>query len=226
MPVIKVNNLYKSIDDRQILDNVSFAIEPASLVSLIGPNGAGKTSVLKIILGLDDKYTGEVTIQKSEKISYIPQLKPYDNTSLPLSVEEFLKVALAYKKNTEDINLVKSLEHVGLSKNHLKQSFNSLSGGEQQRVAIARALLTEPTTLILDEPLSAVDHRGRPELYALIRHLQKVHKTTLLLVSHDIDSVLPISDRVLCLNKTISENCHPHQIENESDTKTFMRHHC
>jgi zinc transport system ATP-binding protein len=94
-------------------------------------------------------------------------------------------------------------------------------------VAIARALLGDPTILVLDEPLAAVDYSSRPGLYELIRHLQQDHKMTVLLVSHDIDSVLPLSDQVLCLNKSLHTDCHPSQfVTKGGQGKQTIHHHC
>ena len=209
---ITATNISKTIHGRHILSDVSFAIEKNSLVSLIGPNGAGKSTLVKILLDFDRDYSGTVSIPSNERVAYIPQSPVRDPNPIPLSVREYLSIGTTplysrKTKNTFDFDEI--LDHEGVSTSHLDQSFWSLSGGERQRVAIARALLIEPTILVLDEPLSAVDYASRHKLYELIRHLQQDHDMTVMLVSHDIDSVLPISDRMLCLNETLHANCHP-----------------
>jgi zinc transport system ATP-binding protein len=228
-PIISVKNVSKTIDSRQLLIDVSFDVANQSLVSLIGPNGAGKSTLIKIILGLDKHYTGTVTVRSGERVQYIPQLSIIDQYQLPMSVYEYFSIATnhLYSHNRKDIDFEEALTHVGVSFEKLHQSYASLSGGERQRVAIARALMGDPTVLVLDEPLAAVDYTSRPGLYELIRHLQQVHKITVLLVSHDIDSILPLSDKVLCLNKFLNTDCHPSLFQNDGhqNKKTF-NHNC
>jgi zinc transport system ATP-binding protein len=226
---IVVTNVSKAVGSRQLLSNVSFTIAQQSLVSLIGPNGAGKSTLIKIILGLDTTFTGSVTISQTERIQYIPQQTPDDPYQLPLSVEEFLTIGSTrlYSRQTTKPDFALALKHVGVSPTALQQSYQSLSGGERQRVAIARALIAQPTMLVLDEPLAAVDYNSRTGLYELIRHLQQDHGITVLLVSHDIESVLPISDRVLCLNRTLHTDCHPTEFNRASSlAQPIMHHHC
>lgn len=225
-PIISVKGVTKAVDQRQLLVDITFDIMEQSLVSLIGPNGAGKSTLVKIILGLDSGYDGKVVIRPGEKVHYIPQLSTSDQYQLPLSVYEYLRIGTTplYSSNTGSPDFTKALGHVGVSKEKLHQSYLSLSGGERQRIAIARALLGNPTILVLDEPLAAVDYASRNGLYTLIRHLQQDHKMTVLLVSHDIESVLPLSDRVLCLNKTLHTDCHPSAFAGIQPQS--IHHHC
>ena len=227
-PAITVTDVSKAVAGRQLLERVSFTIAPQSLVSLIGPNGAGKSTLVKIILGLDHHFEGSVTIGEAERIQYIPQLAPSDHHQLPLSVHEYLSIGstplFSGKKAVTDFAV--ALEHVGVDKSKLAQPFASLSGGERQRIAIARALLVEPTILVLDEPLAAVDHTSRQGLYELIRHLQQHHAMTVLLVSHDIESVMPLSDKVLCLNTTLHHDCHPLETISDTTAPQTVHHHC
>lgn len=224
--IISVRNVSKTVNGRPLLIDVSFDIEAGSLVSLIGPNGAGKTTLIKIILGIDKQYSGTTTIRATERVQYIPQLATSDPYQLPLSVHEYLSIGITplYGGTQEKDDFKKALDHVGVQSNKLNQLYSSLSGGEKQRVAIARALLGRPTILVLDEPLTAVDYTSRTGLYELIRHLQKGHDMTVLLVSHDIESVLPLSDRVLYLNKTLQKDCAPREfITNETKHGDILR---
>lgn len=227
--VITVTHVTKVVASRRLLDDVSFAIASQSLVSLIGPNGAGKSTLVKIILGLDQQYDGTVAIGKGERVQYIPQLVMDDQYQLPMSVFEYLSIATnwLYSTNRKSVDFEQALSHVGVASEKLHQSYTSLSGGERQRVAIARALLGDPTILVLDEPLAAVDYASRTGLYQLIRHLQQDHQMTVLLVSHDIDSVLPLSDQVLCLNQSLHTDCHPSQFTaDRSQYNQTIHHHC
>jgi len=228
-PVISVKNVTKAVAGRQLLVDVSFAIGEQSLVSLIGPNGAGKSTLVKIILGLDHQYEGSVVIRPDERVQYIPQLTMNDQYQLPMSVYEYISIATnrLYSENRKPVDFEQTLTHVGVAVEKLYQSYTSLSGGERQRVAIARALLGDPTVLVLDEPLAAVDYASRSGLYELIRHLQQDHKMTVLLVSHDIDSVLPLSDQVLCLNKSLHTDCHPSEFTAKAgQSNQTIHHHC
>jgi len=227
---ITVQNISKSLGSRSILSEISFCIKKGSLVALIGPNGAGKSTLIKIILGLDTRFEGNVSISTGESIAYIPQQESRDRFGLPISVNEYLLIGISTsfnKAHTETQVLEKALSHVGLSSDFLAQSFESLSGGERQRVAIARALLSDPTILVLDEPLAAVDYSSREDLYTLIRHLQQDHAMTVLLVSHDVNSIIPISDEVLCLNETIHSGCHPLAFASGETVRNHdIHHHC
>jgi zinc transport system ATP-binding protein len=224
---ITVTNVSKAVAGRQLLRDISFTVEAQSLVSLIGPNGAGKSTLVKIMLGLDPHHEGTVTFADNERVQYIPQINYSDKHQLPLSVHEYLSIGATplYSGTSVTADFTKALEHVGVDASKLKQSFASLSGGERQRVAIARALLTDPTILVLDEPLAAVDYASRQGLYELIRHLQQDHKMTVLLVSHDIESVVALSDKVLCLNQTLHDDCHPEELTKDGIAK-IMHHHC
>jgi len=226
---ITVEHVTKAVGNRQLLVDVSCVIPKGTLTTIIGPNGAGKSTLVKIILGLDSSYTGTVTIAPDETIQYIPQLNNSDIYELPLSVQEYLSIGSTslYSRLRETPDFVQALQHVQVSPDRLTQNYASLSGGERQRIAIARALLTQPTLLVLDEPLAAVDYASRQGLYELIRHLQQDHHITVLLVSHDIESVLPLSDRVLCLNKTLHTNCHPSELPTDRRAiDQLIHHHC
>lgn len=232
--IITVKNVSKNLGGKSILSEISLSIKQGSLVALIGPNGAGKSTLVKIILGLDTSHKGSVHIHPGETIEYIPQQTNDDKFGLPISVYEYLLVGISshLKKVTiEKTHLTEALSHVGIDSSVLQQSFSDLSGGERQRVAIARALLSKPTMLVLDEPLAAVDYSSREELYVLIRHLQQDHNMTVLLVSHDVQSIIPISDEVICLNETIHAGCHPLAFSSRETTHNpkhnhSVHHHC
>lgn len=230
--IITVDTVDKVVGRQVILESVSFSITSGELVALIGPNGAGKSTLINIILGLDTHFTGTVSVRAGERVQYIPQLNMHDNYQLPLSVQEYLAIGTTplYRRLRSAVDFGAALAHVGVNPSMLNQSWHGASGGERQRIAIARALLFEPTVLILDEPLAAVDYASRQDLYELIRHLQQDHGITMLLVSHDTDSIIPLSDRVLCLNRTLHTDCHPYREssspEGVRDTPTTIAHHC
>ncbi len=202
---LKVNNISKSYGKNIILKDVSFSVFTGDIVGIIGPNGSGKSTLAKIILGFDLDHKGEVVFSDDVRIAYVPQFSNSSKYALPLSVYEFIcSTANSYYGSKERINInkiVKTLQHVGLDERYLEQNVYSLSGGERQRVFIARALLNNPNFILLDEPLASVDYMSRNELYALLRHLNQTHNITMMMISHDIDSIVDISDSVFCLDE-------------------------
>ncbi len=211
--LITAHNIGKKYDSNIVLYDVSFSIAEEHIVGVIGPNGAGKSTLANIILGFDTDYDGSIKMKDDIRIAYIPQFSNSDKYVLPLSVYEFLRSSankyygLQYNITTTEIS--QALEHVGLSESQINQNVYSLSGGERQRVLIARALLSNPNFIVLDEPLASVDYVARSELYELLRHLNEEHSITMLLISHDVESIVSICNEVLCLNKTLHYGCHP-----------------
>ncbi|MEK7639131.1 MAG: metal ABC transporter ATP-binding protein [Patescibacteria group bacterium] len=211
--ILHVENLFKKYGEHRVLHDVTFDLAEGSIVGVIGPNGAGKSTLVNIVLGFDTNYGGTVVVKEGTRIAYVPQHTAPDVYALPLSVYEFLRTAAsAYygsAKSAHKEQILHTLRHVGLDKEHLQQNVHSLSGGQRQRALIARALLSDPTFLVLDEPLSSVDFAARDSLYTLLKHLNQEHNITMLLVSHDVESIVAICDSVLCLNETLHHGCHP-----------------
>ncbi len=209
-PIIKVNQVSKKINDTFILEGITFEVTEGTLVAIVGPNGAGKTTLVNIILGIDTDFSGSVIIEGPKEIGFIPQITMQDHYSLPMSVHEYMSIGATtlYHKNRSEVSFVDALAHVGVSDEIIHQPIHTLSGGERQRVAIARALLSNPRILVLDEPLAAVDYASRKDLYELIAHLTSDHGITVILVSHDVEYAVPMSDQVLCLDRTLHQQCH------------------
>ncbi len=227
--VLTVTSLGKESNGYTILDNVSFSVQGGDMVGIIGPNGAGKSTLANIILGFDAEHTGTVTVGEGVRMSYVPQHSKLDIYALPMSVAEFMRTAAnsyyGTAEQSDNDHLLQMLTHVGLTEKHLKQNIHSLSGGQFQRVLIARALISEPTFLLLDEPLAAVDYAARDSLYLLLRHLNQEHNITMLVISHDVESIMAISDSVLCLNHTLHYGCHPTDFAKGAITEAVLTHH-
>jgi iron complex transport system ATP-binding protein len=205
---------------RKILNISSLAIKNGEFVSIIGANGAGKTTLLKTICGLITPSKGRIKIADTDinrlnpwlrsnfrrQIGYIPQSAAY-NSTLPFTTREIVLMGMASVKRLfsqytkKDIHLAdKWLNEVGL----LRQSgqiFSSLSGGEQQKALIARALSHSPSILLLDEPTSNLDFSWKSKIIALLRVLHKRHCLTVLLVSHEINSLPLDAARTILLNE-------------------------
>lgn len=186
-----------SFEKRQILSDVSLSIEAGKVLTIIGPNGAGKSTLLKVLLGLQESDSGEVSLQPNLRIGYVPQSITIDNT-MPLTVKRF--VALGAKGDALAV-----LEELKVG--HLAESpIQSISGGEFQRVLLARAVLRKPDLLVLDEPAQGVDVMGQGELYEHISQLRQRYGFGVVMVSHDLHLVMAKTDQVICLNQHIC--CH------------------
>ncbi|PLZ04327.1 sulfonate ABC transporter ATP-binding protein [Burkholderia sp. WAC0059] len=190
----------KQYAQRTVLSRIAFDLARGEIVSLVGPSGCGKSTLLRIIAGLDAQYRGEVRLDgavqrgPSERIGVIfqePRLLPW------LSVADNVGFA-AGRHGGRDPRVAPLLAEVGLA-GHERTLPAALSGGMAQRVAIARGLFSQPDLLLLDEPFSAVDAMTRMRLQALLLALVQAHRTSALVVTHDLDEALYLSDRVLLM---------------------------
>lgn len=219
MPIIKAKNVQFQIQNKTILKDINFSIEKGEYVGLIGPNGAGKTTLLKLILKLIKPTQGQITTIPKQKIGYVPQTQNQNN-HFPISTQEILQTGLAKsyfwltKKQKQTIH--QALQQVELDPQILSKNFQDLSGGQKQRVLIARSLINNPELILFDEPFNGVDQPTQNAIYQLLENLNK-KGTTILFVSHDIQTITEKCQRILCLDQTLHEGCHP--IHHEFKTK-------
>jgi sulfonate transport system ATP-binding protein len=187
---------------RTVLRDVSLQLQEGEVVSLIGASGCGKSSLLSIASGLDRDFSGEIKLNgaplrgASGDIGFIfqePRLFPW------LTVAE----NVAFSGDNPQL-VTRLLAEVGLQ-DHAGALPKQLSGGQAQRAAIARGLFTQPRVLLLDEPFSAVDAFTRMKLQDLLLKVALEHRLTVLLVTHDIDEALYLSDRVVLLDGGLTE---------------------
>lgn len=200
-PLLQVRALTRRFGARTVFERVSFDLARGEIVSLIGPSGCGKSTLLRAIAGLDRQAQGTVLLDQqlqrgpSERIGVIfqePRLLPW------LSVADNVAFA-AGPRCGRDPRVDALLAEVGLA-NVRDLLPKQLSGGIAQRVALARGLFAEPDLLLLDEPFSAVDAITRSRLQRVLLALAHAHRTTALIVTHDLDEALLLSDRVLLLS--------------------------
>lgn len=202
--LVKLNKISFERKKQLILQDISFTIQQGDYIGLIGPNGAGKTTLLKIILGSLKANSGTIQVKENISIGYVPQ-KNAHNLNSPISVQEIILTGL---KNRSKPDLKKVIQRVHLEESILSKNFQELSGGQQQRVLIARSLINQPELLLFDEPFNGVDLPTQNRIYDLLKELNQ-QGVTILFISHDINTITKNSNRVLCLDKTLHEGCHP-----------------
>ncbi len=201
------------------LDNVTASISRGDYVGLIGPNGAGKTTLLKIMLGLLKPTSGEVRLfgtslqefRDWHRIGYVPQKATAFDPTFPVTVEEvvamgrFSLAGIGRPLTAGDRRRIHDVMRVAGIAKLANRHVGELSGGQQQKVFIARALASDPELLVLDEPTTGVDIRSQNEFYHFLHGLNADHHLTLVLISHDTDTVNKHVSKLLCLNKTLSD---------------------
>ncbi|MBQ8120951.1 MAG: ABC transporter ATP-binding protein [Ruminococcus sp.] len=203
--ITDVNRVYTDTDGNKVeaLYDVNLEIKPGEFVSIIGPSGCGKTTLLRLIAGLDKPQSGELTIDE-HKIKDVSTERGYvfqQGSLFPwLTVENNIAYGLkargVFKRDRSKVKDYISM--VGLD--GFESSYpHQISGGMAQRVAIARALINEPKALLLDEPMGALDSFTRADLQDKLIELWKQKGTTMILVTHDIDEAIYLSDRIVIM---------------------------
>ena len=213
--LVKLNQAGFHLKDKWLVKGVSLQIEKGQIVTLIGPNGSGKSTTAKIALGIYKKIDGEVE-KYTNKVGYVPQKISIDWT-LPLRVKDFM--VLTENLKDEDINEALSLTGVIQLKN---KNLGDLSGGEFQRVLIARAISKKPDLLVLDEPVQGVDFTGEIALYKLIKKITDELNCGILLISHDLHTVMSATDHVVCLNGHVCCSGSPMDVAKNNEYKALF----
>ena len=213
--LVKLNNAGFKQNDKWLVEGVSLTVEKGKIVTLIGPNGSGKSTTAKIALGIYKNIEG--TVEKyTNKVGYVPQKISIDWT-LPLRVYDFMLL-------TEDIKdeaIDEALTLTGVM--HLKnKNLGNLSGGEFQRVLIARAISKKPELLVLDEPVQGVDYTGEIALYELIKKISDTLNCGILLISHDLHTVMSATDHVVCLNGHVCCSGTPSDVARNNEYKALF----
>ena len=213
--LVKLNNAGFKQNDKWLVEGVSFTVRKGKIVTLIGPNGSGKSTTAKIALGIYKNIEGSVE-KYTNKIGYVPQKISIDWT-LPLRVYDFMLLTEVIKNEAID----EALRLTGVI--HLKnKSLGNLSGGEFQRVLIARAISKKPELLVLDEPVQGVDYTGEIALYELIKKISDTLNCGILLISHDLHTVMTATDHVVCLNGHVCCSGTPLDVAKNNEYKTLF----
>ena len=205
--MLELKNVKKSYDGTPVLKDITLDIEDGEIVSILGPSGCGKTTLLNLILGIVDSdggkiiFNGEdITAVPMEKRGFnivfqdyalFPNLNVYQNITYGLSN----RPEISSKEEVEDLIALLGLEE------HLEKRIGQLSGGQKQRVALARTMVMKPKILLLDEPLSALDGVIRESIKERIKTIAKEYNLTTIIVTHDPEEALTLSDRVMIINE-------------------------
>ncbi|MHB1361754.1 MAG: metal ABC transporter ATP-binding protein [Thermoleophilia bacterium] len=216
-PLISLKNISFSFNTEPVLDRISIEVHEGEYLGVIGPNGGGKTTLLRLMLGLIQPASGSARLfgqpvksfRDWSKIGYIPQKATHIESRFPYTVEEVVllgrisrvgilrRFGAADKKSVDEaLGLVDMLQY----RKHL---VTELSGGQQQRVFIAKGLVSDPAVLILDEPTVGVDLKSQDEFYRLLSRLNREHRMTLVVVSHDVDVIANEVSSLACVNQTL-----------------------
>ena len=194
--MIRINNLKKRLNSFDL--EVDLHIEKGEIFGIIGKSGSGKSTLLRIIQGIEKADTGEVFLEENTESSYIFQefnllynKNVFDNVALPLILK---------RKKIDRKKIEKTLDFVRLLD---KKNFfiSELSGGEKQRVAIARALVTNPNLLLCDEVTASLDKFIQKEILELFLKINRDYRTTIILVTHELDVAKKLCDRVSVIEK-------------------------
>lgn len=196
------------------VDTVSFSVASGECLALVGPSGCGKTTLARIIVGLDRATSGQITLHSQtyhgsdlpaalrRDLSLVFQ-DPFGSFNPRLSIGRSLAEPLRLVDGLDGAGIrsriVEAIEAVGMKAEMLDRYPHEFSGGQRQRLAIARALVTRPRMVVLDEPVSALDMSVRGEVLAVLSRLRDSHGLTYLLISHDLDMVRAMADRVMVM---------------------------
>ena len=222
--LIELTNLCKSFDDNEVLKSINLYIDKNEFVTLLGPSGCGKSTILRIIAGFEMPDSGDVYFEgKSilnippyertvntvfQKYALFPHLNVYDNIAFGLKIKKMTAKEI-------ELRVGRVLELVNLQ-GFENRSVTSLSGGQQQRIAIARALVNEPSVLLLDEPLAALDLKLRQGMQLELKNMQRELGITFIYVTHDQEEALTMSDTVVVMREgTIQQIGRPTDVYNE-----------
>lgn len=205
--MLELEHVTKNYGENRVLDDITLSIEKGHIVSILGPSGGGKTTLLNVLLGITDVTSGRILCD-GEDITRVPMEKRgfnivFQDYALFPNLTAFENVTYGLRNNPglstrEEVDEL--IELLGLNE-HLDKRISQLSGGQKQRVALARTLVTKPRLLLLDEPLSALDGVIKESIKQKIKQIVTQYQLTTVMVTHDPEEALTMSDRVLIMNK-------------------------
>ena len=207
-PVVRVENVTFGYDRRPILEGVSLDIGSTDYLAIIGPNGGGKSTLVKLILGLLEPWSGRISRRLSapHAVGYVPQFASFDRL-FPLRVDEVVRMGRlglrgpGRRYSSEDHQAVAAvLDRLGLT-SVAPRNVSEMSGGQLQRTLIARALVGEPEILFLDEPLASIDSESRTVLLNVLSELNE--HIPVVVVTHDVTVFRGAVRQIACVSGTL-----------------------
>lgn len=227
--MLEIKNISKSYNTQKVLNDISLSIQDSEIVSILGPSGSGKTTLLNLILGLTNPDSGSIVFNQKDITSVPMQQRGFnivfqDYALFPnLNAYKNIVYGLKNKPDLSSKEEVDALIDLLELREHLDKKIENLSGGQKQRVALARTMVMKPKILLLDEPLSALDGVIKESIKEKIVTIAKDYKLTTIIVTHDPEEALTISDKVLIINKgKIEQFDTPKQIINNPQSD-FVR---
>ena len=202
--IVELNGVVKHFGEIVALDGVSAQIQEGEFFSLLGPSGCGKTTLLRLIAGFEEPTKGSISIDSFPMLGVEANERPTNMVFQSYAIFPHLNVEENVGYGLKRLNLgkgetaqrVDEMLHLVDLDNYNKRPAHALSGGQRQRVALARSLIMKPKVLLLDEPLSSLDKNLRKQMQIELRHLQRTVGITFILVTHDQEEALTMSDRI------------------------------
>ena len=217
--MLELSHIQKSFDGVSVLKDISIQVEDGEIVSILGPSGCGKTTLLNIILGIVEADAGTIVYNGEDLTRTVMEKRGFnivfqDYALFPnLNVYQNITYGLKNKPGISSEEEVEELIHLLGLEDHLNKRVDQLSGGQKQRVALARTMVMKPRILLLDEPLSALDGVIKESIKDRIKTIAREYHLTTIIVTHDPEEALTLSDRVLIINQgTIAQYGRPAEI--------------
>lgn len=201
--IISIENLAVNYGDFRALHDINFKIEDGDFLAVIGPNGGGKSTLIKAIVGLIKPVEGNIIVENSAKIGYLPQKTSVLDPRFPASVEEIVLSGFRQKSKAKAKKCLEYVLELLQITDIRNRKIGELSGGQQQRTILARALINEPTILVLDEPTGALDPSSRDCFYKTICDMNRINKTTIIMVSHDSHDIENSAKKIAFIDQTL-----------------------
>jgi iron complex transport system ATP-binding protein len=219
--VVDVHHLYHSYDDLSVLNGLTFSINQGEFFIVIGPNGSGKTTLVKVIAGLLKLQRGDIQImgedirsysrkEMARRVAYVPQLV---NIDFPFTVADVVllgrspHLGIFGLESKEDIELARKAMLFTEVAHLADRRMDQISGGERQRALIARAICQEPEIIVLDEPTASLDIAHQLRIMDLMEKMKKEKKTTVIMVSHDINLAAMYADTLMLIHRGEAVKC-------------------
>lgn len=235
--VVRFSHVCFSYGHEEVLCDIDFSIRERWFVGIVGPNGGGKTTLLRLALGLEKPGTGSVWLlgdtprANRGHVGYVMQHQQFDER-FPISVLDVVLMGLSHRRTIgffgkcEAKSALETLDQVGIA-DLARRPFAQLSGGQRQRALIAQALVGKPRLLMLDEPTANIDSEGEAAIHELLRKL--AGEQTILMVSHNVNTVLECATHVLCVNRSAVINplaqMHPEILKRARGGGIAVLHH-